>query len=410
MLRAAFIFCLLATASGCMESQLRNKTVSLSTTSSDLFYIQVLDNVARTIDSPGESPYFDLPAAGTAQIQQSLSVTATPQWALLTAGPSAGAFLFNQFQGAATPQQIDQESWQVTPLADPDRLVLMHAAYLKATGHDSPEVQSVLNEYYAARDGWVDISIQQVHYSNTVWDLWHALINRQNEVLAEVPSWDLLSPTDRTTWENRLWQQTITLAPAPGPAPAVPAPVAPAPVPAPPAPQVPPITVAPRPLLPTDPQEERAQFLPLAFQWKLARDQAYQELKTRYNVLIPPQPPTPGPFGLGFAGAGSGTGSGGGGSSSPGGGGGGGVGGRPPLPIHVPYADFIRTGWYWTGKKSEIPKGACYVGHHCKTYVWVMPDQLQGLNDFTLAILDFNNIGNSGGSNIPQPPPATLGR
>lgn len=113
---------------------------------------------------------------------------------------------------------------------------------------------------------------------------------------------------------------------------------------------------------------------------------------------------------LGPAGAaGGGAGAGGGGGSTPGGGAGG-AGGKAPLPIHVPYGSFIEPGWFHVGKKHDVPKNACFVGHNCDTYVWVMPDQLDGLNKFTLAIMDFSNIGNSGGSNIPTPPPATLGR
>jgi hypothetical protein len=70
----------------------------------------------------------------------------------------------------------------------------------------------------------------------------------------------------------------------------------------------------------------------------------------------------------------------------------------------------LRPGWYCVGCKNNVPKDACFVGHHCNTYVWVTRYQMDGLNKFTLAILDFYNIGNTGGSNIPTPPPATLGR
>jgi uncharacterized membrane protein YgcG len=440
ILPVAVAVCLLVAAGGCMEGQLRNKTVSLSTTSSDLFYIQVLDNLARTIDCPADTPYFDAPAAGTAQIQQSLSITGTPQWGLITMGALAGAFVFNQVSGAFTPQQIDQESWQVAPVADPDRLVLMHSAYLKVTGHDSPEVESLLREYYGARDGWVDISIQQVHYSNSVWDAWRTLIARQNEILGSIPPWDHLTEEQKGLCKCKLWKAPYCVVSQP----------------------VQPIDLSScvkdgddaknkakeayelamckyrqdldaynrnfesraraeranqldlRPELPSDPDLIKGQYLSLALKYELARDQAFQCAKAKYDILVPAPVPVVVPNSGGAnsygAGASGGSGGGGGGGSSSPGGSAGGAGTKPPLPIHVPYEEFLRNGWYCVGQRRDVPRAACYVGHHCDTYVWVMPDQLEGLNNFTLAILDFYNIGNSGGSNIPQPPPATLGR
>lgn len=47
--------------------------------------------------------------------------------------------------------------------------------------------------------------------------------------------------------------------------------------------------------------------------------------------------------------------------------------------------------WLCCGSKKDVPKCACYVGHYCRCgrecYVWVMPDKLEILREFTLAIL-----------------------
>ncbi len=47
--------------------------------------------------------------------------------------------------------------------------------------------------------------------------------------------------------------------------------------------------------------------------------------------------------------------------------------------------------WVVVGRKKDIPKCACYVGHYCNCrcdcYIWVMPNQLGILRDFTLAVL-----------------------
>jgi hypothetical protein len=48
----------------------------------------------------------------------------------------------------------------------------------------------------------------------------------------------------------------------------------------------------------------------------------------------------------------------------------------------------LPTGWFHAGRKKDVPKGACYVGRHCDTYVWVMPDGLEGLTRFTMTVID----------------------
>jgi hypothetical protein len=45
-------------------------------------------------------------------------------------------------------------------------------------------------------------------------------------------------------------------------------------------------------------------------------------------------------------------------------------------------------GWFHAGCKNDVPKSACYVGRYCDTYVWVMPDGIEGLTRFTMTIID----------------------
>ncbi len=45
-------------------------------------------------------------------------------------------------------------------------------------------------------------------------------------------------------------------------------------------------------------------------------------------------------------------------------------------------------GWYGVGCKKDIPKDACYVGCHCGTYVWVLPEGRNDLALFTMGALD----------------------
>ena len=48
----------------------------------------------------------------------------------------------------------------------------------------------------------------------------------------------------------------------------------------------------------------------------------------------------------------------------------------------------VPTGWFMVGGKKDVPKDACHVGHHCGTYVWVMPEGVEGLTRFTMNILE----------------------
>lgn len=48
----------------------------------------------------------------------------------------------------------------------------------------------------------------------------------------------------------------------------------------------------------------------------------------------------------------------------------------------------LPTGWFHVGCKKDVPKEACYVGRHCDTYVWVLPDGMEGLTRMTMTIID----------------------
>lgn len=45
-------------------------------------------------------------------------------------------------------------------------------------------------------------------------------------------------------------------------------------------------------------------------------------------------------------------------------------------------------GWYQVGCKDDVPDNACYVGHHCDTYVWVTADGMDGFSRFTITVMD----------------------
>jgi hypothetical protein len=45
-------------------------------------------------------------------------------------------------------------------------------------------------------------------------------------------------------------------------------------------------------------------------------------------------------------------------------------------------------GWFHVGSEDDVPCNACFEANYCDTYVWVMPDGMDGLTRFTITILD----------------------
>jgi hypothetical protein len=48
--------------------------------------------------------------------------------------------------------------------------------------------------------------------------------------------------------------------------------------------------------------------------------------------------------------------------------------------------------WLNVGKLRDVPVGACYKAHHGDTWVWVMPDGIEGLAGFTLVLQDIATL------------------
>ncbi len=56
------------------------------------------------------------------------------------------------------------------------------------------------------------------------------------------------------------------------------------------------------------------------------------------------------------------------------------------------WLDMLPPGWLGTGGYSDVPGNACYHSHCGGTYVWVCPENLPALSNFTLAILDIGTV------------------
>ena len=64
----------------------------------------------------------------------------------------------------------------------------------------------------------------------------------------------------------------------------------------------------------------------------------------------------------------------------------------PTLPPEQCMACAIPQGWMNVGCRKDVPHNACYVGHYRDTYVWVMPEGLEGLTRMTLTVLDIATV------------------
>jgi hypothetical protein len=66
-------------------------------------------------------------------------------------------------------------------------------------------------------------------------------------------------------------------------------------------------------------------------------------------------------------------------------------------------------GWLHCGRLKDAPAGASYKAHHKGTWVWVMPNGIKGLADFSLVLLDIARIDSNSPTLFNLPPaPSTL--
>jgi len=66
-------------------------------------------------------------------------------------------------------------------------------------------------------------------------------------------------------------------------------------------------------------------------------------------------------------------------------------------------------GWIHAGKSTDVPVNPCYKAKCCDTWVWVMPEDMQGLAEFALIIQDIARVASNSPTLFTFPPnPAPL--
>ena len=119
MYRTSVIAILLATTCGCQAMRVQKNSNKLSSTVPDLYYGQVLDNVAMISSNPAATPYFSYPTQGTTANTLTAQASYTPGWDWVSA---VGRYLFDKQAATLQGTNADAQTFQVTPVANPDNL------------------------------------------------------------------------------------------------------------------------------------------------------------------------------------------------------------------------------------------------------------------------------------------------
>lgn len=135
-------------ACGCQHITVQKKVNQLVSTVPALYYEQVLNNLARTAVAPNAIPYFGTPSQGTNLNQRQIQASYTPGWDLLSSGGFFGTYLFDKQSALLQGQVQNQQSIQLNPITDPDKLLYMQYAYRTALGDQTlgqPERDALAN-------------------------------------------------------------------------------------------------------------------------------------------------------------------------------------------------------------------------------------------------------------------------
>jgi hypothetical protein len=200
-----------AFAGGCQQTVVQTRVNKLVRTVSDLYYEQILDNLAMSIARPDVLPYFGMPTQATHTNSRQIGANYTPMWDLIDTGgllnPFIGRYFFDR-QGAALQGGVNNaESFQLQPVTNPDRLLLMRAAFQRAAGRpDSaiPAVQDLFDYLTTSPYSYADAVHPGWYYKTTDWkEAWKAkkagaYVGRYDGIYVYVPPENLGGLSDFT--------------------------------------------------------------------------------------------------------------------------------------------------------------------------------------------------------------------
>jgi hypothetical protein len=145
--RLAWMACALIGAaamssSGCATHRaLRQHTVAASATTADIYYQQVLNNVARFEVNPATMPSFSVVSAGTVNVQDQQGASLSPNYSptLTAAQQGGGALPILSILFGLNAQRAITENWSTTPVTDSDNLRRLRCAFQVIVGNESTD-------------------------------------------------------------------------------------------------------------------------------------------------------------------------------------------------------------------------------------------------------------------------------
>lgn len=140
--------------SGCQQDLVQHRVNKLTATVPDLYYSEVLDNLALTISNPEGLPYFGVPTQSAHTNARQYSASYLPGWDFVS---SVHRYLFDK-QGATLAGQIqNQATFQLSPVSNPDKLFIMQAAYqVAANCRRDPGTDLKLSQFYGQETFFFD--------------------------------------------------------------------------------------------------------------------------------------------------------------------------------------------------------------------------------------------------------------
>ncbi len=134
-----------------MTTQLRNRMTEQASTIPDVYFQEVLNNLAMIDARPSGMPYFSDPQTARTVIMQSANVSYGINWDLIATAPTGVLTLFNRYlldrqTATLTGAQTNSGEWTSLTANDPDKLFTMRAAYHRTLGIATEEDDEILSE------------------------------------------------------------------------------------------------------------------------------------------------------------------------------------------------------------------------------------------------------------------------
>lgn len=134
---ACYLLAIATACTGCAtHQQLRRHTVSTNLTVADIYYDQVLSNLARFVNNPNTMASFSIVSAGTVNLEDVRGGAVSPTYSptLTRALQGGGALpILSIFFGVNAERSVT-ENWSTLPVNDSDNLRRMRCAFQIAVG------------------------------------------------------------------------------------------------------------------------------------------------------------------------------------------------------------------------------------------------------------------------------------